>query len=1454
MACPEDAAFGPRVSTTCRSFDFTLTFEDAFLSILPTALFLLISPIAIYRLRNEAQKIRRSLLLGWKLTTLSALFASHLVFLIVREKQKSPGRDSLSLAADCLELVAFLIALVLSYVSHCRSIRPSTPLVIFLSARSLLGIARVRTLWLGPQTKAAVPFTIGFVLTILSTILESFGKESLLEVDKDKDPTPEPFSGFWKRASFVWLAGTFRRGYVKVLSVDDLPGLDGKLDSDAVAGDLQRVWDGADKSSRYALLKACFRAYLVPFLAAAIPRAIMIGFTFCQPFLINATVSWVGLRDAPADSGKALIGGFALVYVGLAVCTALYGYQNYRFTIRLRGGLISLIHTSTMRGRAVERGETTAITLMGTDVERIVTGFRVVHELWACLVDIAIAVYLLQRQVGAACAVPVGIVVLFILCTFKLSSATNRFQRRWIEKVEDRLRLTSYTLENIKAVKMLGLAERLFSIIQGLREAEIAASAVFRKLLIGTITLSNSPQDLAPMATFTVYVAIALTRHDNSILAAQAFTSLSLISLVTAPVLTFIQAVPSVVQCLGCFARIQEYCSVGYSSGGEDNGKNQGEKDIALQSMPDMATTEKYLVRFTNCTVSWKTTPVLKDLTLTINPGTTMLIGQIGSGKSTLLESILGETYIVNGHSERNFSSAAYCAQTPWLQSQSIKENIIGAAKEDVEWYNTVIAACGLERDLKSLPNGDATAVGSNGMVLSGGQKQRIALARALYSRCRTILLDDVFSGIDATGTDAIARNLFSENGLVRSIGASVVLATHSGFLLRYADSIVVLEGGRVADSGELEELRARNEFVQGLQTSPSSSISDGSNDSIVSTLPANNPPQTHGTDESAIETDNNDNDSTNDFARRDGDFSVYKYYISAAGQKTIVFVLGLIMLWAVLHEFSTVWLDFWTEANTESPNSRVGMYLGVYIFLGLFGVVLLVAGCWMLFVNVITRSALHMHRALVDSTVRAPFQFFQRVDIGSITNRFSQDMDLIDMSLPLEALNYLAALCTCIVKLVILAVFAKYLAIAIPFIGGVIYLTQRMYLRTSRQLRLLDIEAKAPLYTHFLELVGGNATVRAFNWHNYFTKTCLSLLNTSQRPVYMLYSIQQCLGFVLDMLIAAMAVILVSTVVFAKDKFDAGDVGVALVMVMTFNSSLMQLIKFWTMMETSIGAVARVKGFVEGTERESDLDVTDTTFETKELPASWPDSGKVEFDSVVAGHGMTSNPVLNKINLTITPGQKIAIVGSSGSGKTTLLLALLRMIEIQSGCIKIDGHDLTHYPRAEIRQRLNVITQEPFLVAGSLRFNIDPFGKSSDEALITVLKRVGLWDVIAKHGQENTSGTGLDMQMNADTWSLGQRQLLCLARAMVRSGRVVLLDEAMSSVDHATETTMQSILETEFASHTVLSVIHRLRYVHRYDKVAVLDAGRLVEFDAPALLLDRDSRLRELWRAGTDN
>ena len=374
-------------------------------------------------------------------------------------------------------------------------------------------------------------------------------------------------------------------------------------------------------------------------------------------------------------------------------------------------------------------------------------------------------------------------------------------------------------------------------------------------------------------------------------------------------------------------------------------------------------------------------------------------------------------------------------------------------------------------------------------------------------------------------------------------------------------------------------------------------------------------------------------------------------------------------------------------------------------------------------------------------------------------------------MNLPMIMANYISAVFSCFAKVIILAIFSQYLAITAPFLGTIVFFLQRFYLQTSRQVRLLEIEAKAPLYTHFTESVAGASTIRAFGWESQYQERNHRFIDTSQRPAYLQNCIQYWLGFVLNVLVTILAMILIAIVVIWKDKFSAGSVGVSLIMVMSFSNNLTRLIQRWTQMESSIGAVARIKRFVAETESEERL-------ASPKPQAEWPEAGEIEFREVFATHGsVDSEPVIQGISMSVKAKHHVAICGRSGSGKTSLILCLLQMLDIQKGYITIDGIDVGSIPCSEVRSKINVVPQDPFLMPGTVRFNIDPFNTATDEEMIQALERVGLWNIIKDQN-------GLNNEFELAAWSAGQRQLLCLARAMLRKSKVLILDEAMSRQD----------------------------------------------------------------------
>ncbi len=458
--------------------------------------------------------------------------------------------------------------------------------------------------------------------------------------------------------------------------------------------------------------------------------------------------------------------------------------------------------------------------------------------------------------------------------------------------------------------------------------------------------------------------------------------------------------------------------------------------------------------------------------------------------------------------------------------------------------------------------------------------------------------------------------------------------------------------------------------------------------------------------------------------------------------------------------------------------------------------------------------------------------------------------MTLIDNELPDAYVETVLYFMQALTSAGLMVATAQYFLATFPLVILVLYFLQKFYLRTSRQIRLLDIEAKAPLYSHFQETLSGLATIRAFGWSSAFMEKHLEVLDQSQRPFYLLYCIQRWLAVVLDLMVAALATILMMIVVGTRHEINAGLVGLGMLNVMTFNGNLTGLIKNWTQLEVSLGAIARVKDFVRDTECEV------KPHEKEEVAWYWPQQGALKIKDFSASYSETSVPVLHDVSLDVKAGERLGICGRSGSGKSSLLASLLHLLETRDGSVSIDEQDLAYIPRDTLRQRLNVITQEPYWITSeSVRFNMNPWYQHAvdtsstttnqtytDEQLIAALVKCQIWPIIFAKG-------GLHVKMDADFLSHGQRQLFCLARAILRKSKVVILDEVSASVDVHTDVLMQQIIREEFRGCTIISVAHRLDTIVDFDRVAVLSAGRVLECGKPEELLKMEGgAFKELY------
>jgi ATP-binding cassette, subfamily C (CFTR/MRP), member 1 len=1357
--------FGPHRPN---AFDFTLLFESSFFIIVPASLFLVAAFARTASLYGSPGKVVSTADRQIKTAFLSALVALNLTILILWAITPAAATQA-SIPAACLDFAAAVALFILSSYEHTRSVAPSTLIAIYLTITLPLDIARVRTLILlehsYPTRSIAVVSATSVVTKLGILLFEAASKRHAL-LDKYQHLPPEATSGPYSRVLLWWINPLLWRGFKSFFEIDDLYAIDDSLSSASLGVKFQKRWRVDRKSHKYSLLNATFSVLKWSIIASGAPRVPLIGLTFAQPFLIRRTIGFVSNRnDQPGNVGWGLVGAYAAVYIGLALLTASSTYLINRVIVKMRGGLVSLIYQKTVDLSITALEEGAALTLMSTDVERITQSFANFHNTWAALIQVTIALYLLHENLGAGFIAPAMCFICALVAMTVFATLSPRYQKIWVEGIQSRVSFTSAMLGSMRSIKLLGISAVVGDLTQRLRVRENIFARKLRWLIIIQVPFQNITSIVAPVATFAVYVFQA-NSAGKPLDASTAFSILSILQLVEPPLLLLVRTLPALVASVGCFERIQTFLMAQsrqdhrllLTSGSRDDLARSGEEGIALRDVGSfpVRVVDDVLV-LNECSFGWSAEKSLvHNIDLRVKSGSfCMIIGPTGCGKSTLIKGLLGETPSSTGFVYWGTDSIAFADQDPWTINSTIKAGICGESYIDESYYEEVIGCCGLLDDLKSMPKGDKTIVGSKGISLSGGQKSRLALARAVFARKNVLVLDDVFSGIDADTEEHIFRGLFSSSGLSRRNHTTVILVTHAVARLSYADWVVVMnKDGAIAEQDTYDNLRQNGAYVASLDVR----FKQTATGTVEQPGEANRPPIRIA--------EVNEEETVNLAARRTGDWDTYKHYFTVAGWKSTVSTAIWAFAYVAAIKAPGLIVKYFTgpDKTTSSSKSFI-VIIGVTATISLISLASLV---WFVFLDIIPRASNGLHQRLLNTVLSAPLSFFTRTDSGTTLNRFSQDLTVIDNELPNASIAAVLQLFLFLIGGGLMAATATYSLATIPVVFLVLLAVQKFYLRTSRQLRHLDLESKAPLYTHFQETLSGLVSIRAFGWVDHFCLKNSDLLDRSQRPVYLLLCIQCWLAVVLDLLVAALATILMAIIVSLRHRIDPGLVGLGLLNVMSFNTSLSDMIKMWTLTETSIGAIARVRDFVANTESEI------KAIESSEPPLEWPSSGTIEIKNFAASYNESSDLIVRGIDLTIRHGEKVGICGRSGSGKSSLLASLFHLLEFREGSIIIDGEDTALIPRDILRRSLNAIPQEPYwITTESVRFNLEPWSVASanDAALIDVLKRCQIWDAVEGKG-------GLDVKMDGDFFSHGQRQLFCLARSLLRKSKIVVLDE----------------------------------------------------------------------------
>ncbi|XP_042196879.1 multidrug resistance-associated protein 1 isoform X2 [Callorhinchus milii] len=1216
------------------------------------------------------------------------------------------------------------------------------------------------------------------------------------------------------------------------------------------------------------LLKALCRAFGPYLMISFFFKIFHDVLVFASPEIMRLLLGFVNNHFAPVWQGYF----YAILLFICAFVQTLFLHQYFHICfvtgMRLKTAIIGAVYRKALVITNEARKTSTIgeiVNLMSVDAQRLMDLITYINMMWSAPLQVTLAMYFLWQNLGPSVLAGVAVMILLVPINSMIAMKTKDLQVTQMKEKDNRIKLMNEILNGIKVIKLyaweLAFKEKVMQIRR--KELKVLKNAAYFSA-VSTFTWICAPF-LVALSSFAVYV---LVNEHNVLDAQKAFVSLALFNILRFPLNMLPVVISSLVQASVSLKRLRLFLS-------------HEELDPGNVNRNDLKGSA-YSISMKNATLSWSKddSPCLKDINLAILEGSLVaVVGHVGCGKSSLISALLGEMEKQEGYVAVK-GTVAYVSQQAWIQNTTLKDNIIFGQDWHKGWYNRVIRSCALLPDLEMLPAGDESEIGEKGVNLSGGQKQRVNLARAVYNDCSVYFLDDPLSAVDAHVGRHIFEKVIGPKGLLKN--TTRILVTHGINFLPQMDVIFVMVDGKISEFGTYQELLeqggAFSEYLQAYAHKETSEpevesesedivlleVEDAEDDGPnrprhkkrrLSTISRQYPGFANKAETTSLggysssprsnvglsqfagqqELDNNTEEKAGgkltvaDKAQTGRvKFSVYIKYIKAIGVCTSCLIVVAYICQHVAALFSNFWLSLWTDdpiVNGTQPFNK--LRLGVYSALGLGqGFFVLCSSVLMCAGGIIASKWLHAD--LLNDVLQSPMNFFERTPSGNLVNRFAKDIDTIDSMIPTVIKMFLGSLFNVLIACIVILIATPIVAVTFLPLGFVYFFVQKFYVATSRQLKRLESVSRSPIYSHFNETLLGVSVIRAFGEQDRFLQENDLRVDENQKAYYPSIVANRWLAVRLEFVGNCIVLFAALFAVAYRLKLSAGLVGLSISYALQVTATLNWLVRMSSEVETNIVAVERVKEY-------SEMEKEAPWFSNNNSPTSnWIQRGTIQFIGYSARYRADLDLVLKNITLTIKGGEKVGIVGRTGAGKSSIALGLFRIIEPAEGLIYLDGINISEIGLHDLRSEITIIPQEPVVFSGSLRMNLDPFEHHSDNDLWNALELAHLKTFVS----DLPNTLNHECSEGGENLSVGQRQLICLARALLRKSKVLVLDEATAAVDLVTDKLIQSTIKSHFDQSTVLTIAHRLHTIMDYTRVLVLDKGEIIEFDTPANLL----------------